>query len=136
MATVGKVNGTAILLFVEGTAIACLTSNNISLSHAPRETTNKDSGGNKESLEGMNSWSGGGEGFFAEDSPFGFEDLWDLWKARGIVTVKESSGVTGDIEYSGSAFITALERSSPLEETVTFTISFEGTGEMTKATIV
>ncbi len=136
MSTVGKVNGTLIKLFVAGTVVAFLTSNDKSNEMSTRETSNKDSNGFKEALEGMKSWGGSGSGYFAEDSPFGYGDLWDLWKAGTAITVKESSSETGDSEYSGLAHITSLSRASGLEETVTFDLSYEGTGEPTKSTIV
>lgn len=136
MATTGKVNGTLITLHVGGTEIACLTSNSISFAHSPRETTNKDSGGWKEVSTGLNSWSMSGEGYFAEDATYGFTDLQALILARGVVTVLESSEVIGDKTYSGSAYITALERTSPLEETVTFSVTLEGTGVPVTGTVV
>lgn len=136
MATAGEVNGTLVKIFVDGTAVSTLTSNSFSFSESPRETTSKDSGGYKTIAEGLRSISGSGEGYFAEDASFGFEDLFDLFAARSEITIMESSAVTGDITYSFGARITSLERTSPLEETVTFSVSYEGTGAPTKATIV
>lgn len=135
MATVGEVNGTLIKLSVGGTVIGALTSNSISFSSSPRETTSKDSGGWKTIKEGLRNWSLSGEGFFAEDATYGFEDLMDAYIARDEVTIMESSAVTGDITYSGAARITSLERTSPMEETVTFSVSFEGSGTITKGVV-
>ena len=136
MATAGKINGTLIKLSFGGSVVAFLTSNDKTKEMSPRETSNKDSGGNKEILEGMKSWGGSGSAYAAEDAAFGYEDVWDLIEASSVVTVLESSAVSGDVEYSGSAFITSLSRTSGLEETVTFDISYEGTGAQTKTTIV
>ena len=135
MPTVGKINGTLIKLSFGGTIVAFLTSNEKTKEMSPRETSNKDSGGNKEILEGMKSWGGSGSGYAAEDATFGYEEVWDLIEAASVVTVLESSGVVGDVEYSGSAFVTSLSRTSGLEETVTFDISYEGTGAQSKAVI-
>ncbi len=136
MATVGKINGTLIKLFIDDTVVAFSTNNDKSNEMSTRETSNKDSGGNKEALEGMKSWGGSGSAYMAEDSPFGYEDLWDLFQARTAITVKESSSVAGDVEYTGLAHLTSLSRTSGLEETVTFDYSYEGTGAQTKAVIV
>lgn len=135
-ATVGKINGTLIKLSFDGTIVAFLTSNEKTNEMATRDTSNKDSGGAKEALEGQTSWGGSGSGYFAEDAAFGYEDLWDLWLARASIVVLESSAVADDVEYSGSAHITSLSRTSGLEETVTFDISYEGTGLQSKAVIV
>ena len=135
MATVGEVNGTLVKIYVGGTAVSTLTSNSFSFSESPRETTSKDSGGYKTIAEGLRSWSGSGEGYFSEDATLGFEDLMDLYISRTEITIMESSAVSGDVTYSGAARITSLERTSPLEETVTFSISYEGSGAITKGTV-
>jgi hypothetical protein len=46
-----------------------------------------------------------------------------------------SSAITGDKKYSGSALLTNLKRTAGLEDNATFTVSFEGTGALTEATI-
>lgn len=133
--TAGPMNATLVKINVGGTDIAYLTSCNIKREHSPREATTKDSGGNKAILEGLKSVSASGEGFFAEDATFGYEDLNDYLESRTKVTVKYTNANVGDVEYSFSAYITSLERTDGLEETTTFSVSFEGTGAVTKAVI-
>lgn len=133
MASTGILNGTLAVIKVGGTAIAHLTSNDISFEMATREATTKDSAGNKEILEGLKSFSGSGSGYFAEDATYGFEDLYDAYTARTAVTVRWTTGITGDIYYEGSCYITSLNRTDGLEESSTFEVSFEGTGAVTKA---
>jgi TP901-1 family phage major tail protein len=133
--TVGILNGTLAKIEVGGTVIAHLTSNGISVSHSTRDASSKGSGGAKESLEGQTSWSISGEGLFAEDASYGYEDLWDAWLARTKLTITYSDAVADDIEYSGDAYITSLDRTDGMEESVTFSVSLEGTGVLAKATI-
>ena len=133
--TVGPINGTLVKIEVGGSEVAHLTSVTQSFSMATRDASSKDSAGWKESLEGQKSWTMAGDGLFAEDSTYGYEDLYDAWLARTQVTVKQTDSVVGDVEYSGAAYITSLERSSPNEDTATFSVTFEGTGAITKATI-
>jgi hypothetical protein len=76
-----------------------------------------------------------GEGLFAEDAAYGYEDLWDAWSARTKLVLTYSDAVADDIEYSGSVYITSLDRTDGMEESATFSVSFEGTGALTKATI-
>lgn len=133
--TAGIINGTLIGIYVAGTKVANATSNDLDLSMALRETTNKDTSGYKTSLGGILSWTCSGEGFFAEDAAYGFDDLFAVWAARTAVTVMISSQVSGDKKYTGSALLINLKRTAPLEANTTFTVSFEGTGALTEATI-
>ena len=41
----------------------------------------------------------------------------------------------GDYQFSGAGYITSLEQSSGVEDNLTFSISIEGTGALTGATI-
>lgn len=135
MATTGIVNGTLGLISVGGTVVSHLTNVDVSFEMATRDATTKDSGGDKDVLEGLKSFSGSASGYFAEDATYGFEDLYDAYTARTAVTVLWTSEVSGDVTYSGSAYITSLSRSAGVEESVTFEVSFEGTGSVTKGTV-
>ena len=134
MATTGIANGTLCVINVEGTDIAYLTSNSISFEMATRDATSKDSGGNTTVLEGLKSFSVQGEGYFAEDASYGFEDLYIAYAARTAVTVKYTTGVTGDVYYQGECYITSLSKNDGLEESATFSVTLNGTGAVTKGT--
>jgi hypothetical protein len=135
MATTGIVNGTLIAIYVGGTKVANLVSNDLDISMATRETTNKDTSGWKTALGSTMSWTASAEGMFAEDATYGFDDLFAVLTARNAVTVMTSSQVSGDKKYTGSALLTSLTRSHGLEENTSFSCSFEGTGALTEATI-
>ena len=136
MASTGILNGTLAKIQVGGVTVAHLTSNSLTFDHSTRDASTKDSAGWKESLEGQMSFSGSAEGFFAEDATYGFEDLYDAFILRNQVTVTWTTDVVDDVEYSGASYITSLERTDGLEESSTFSVSFEGTGAVTKAVIV
>lgn len=133
MATTGIVNGSLICIYVEGVKVAYLLSNSSSKSRATRKTSNKDSGQFETSLAGLISTGYECNGLMVEGSSY--VTLYDLFIAGDSVTVMESSGVTGDIKYSQEAIITKLDRDNPHQENSTFSVSFEGTGDITKATI-
>lgn len=135
MATTGIVNGTLICVYINGVKVSNLTTNSHSVQMATRDASTKDSGGWKAVLGGQLSWSANCEGYFAEDATLSYEDIWDLLSARTAATVMISSAVSGDIKYYGSAYITNLERTAGLEESVQFTCTLEGTGALTKGTI-
>ena len=50
---------------------------------------------------------------------------------QAIVYVEMTTDVVGDTSWYGSAFITNVEMSSPLEDNVTFSCTLEGTGSLT-----
>ena len=137
MAATGKNNGTDIVLYIGGTQMSHLTSNNMSLEHALRDATTKDSAGWKESLEGLRSASFSCEAYMAEDAGKGFADLSALLIAtRGTATIRYSyaSEATGDIYFEATCYVTNLERGATVEETETFSCDLEVTGAVTEGT--
>ncbi len=135
MASTGILNGTLAKIEVGGVTVAHLTSNSLTLDHSTRDASTKDSAGWKESLEGQIAFSGSAEGFFAEDASYGYEDLYGEFILRSKIVVTWTTSVVGDQEYSGDCYITSLERTDGLEESSTFSVSLEGTGAITKATV-
>jgi predicted secreted protein len=135
MATTGIMNGTLLLLYVEGTVIAKTTSHSLSVNHSLRETTNKDSAGWKDNLEGLRDWSIDCDALHAEDNAFGLEDLLDFVLTRTQVTLKFSTEVSGDVKYSGEAWITSVSENAGVEDNVSYSVSFEGTGALSKGTV-
>lgn len=135
MATTGKQSGTLVALYMGGVKIAHLTSNSDSHTSATRDVTTKDSAGWEEVIVSLKSWEKSADGYFAEDSTYGYEDLYDAWAAGTALVVMVSSQVAGDVKYSGSAYITSLQRTAPKEETMTFSVTLKGTGAITKATV-
>lgn len=135
MASSGINNGTIISLYVGGVAIAYCTAHKKSLAMALRDASNKGSGGYKESLPGQRSWSIDAEGFFAENASYGYTDLFALYANRTSVAISWSSGVTGDKKYSGTVHMTKLDDDAKNEDSQTFSVTFEGTGALTQATI-
>jgi TP901-1 family phage major tail protein len=132
MASTGILNGTLAKISVAGSTIAHLTSNSLTFDMSTRDASTKDSSGWKESLEGQKSFSGSGEGFFAENASYGYEDLYLVFAARTKVEVIWTTSIAGDMQYKGDCYITSLERTDGLEESTTFSVSFEGTGDVTK----
>ena len=135
MASTGIRNGTDLLIYVDGTAVAFATSHDLNINMATRETTNKDTAGWKTSLSGVRDWDTSGEAFFAEDSPYGFTDLFALYTDRTSVTVKFATATVDDLFYTGTAWLTNLTQSDPLEDSATFSFSLEGTGVLTESTV-
>jgi TP901-1 family phage major tail protein len=140
MATNNIHNGT-LMLFKYGTdhstnnAIAFSTSATLSISMDTRDISNKGSSGFRELLEAQMSWSVSVEGLYATKDANGsavnnYNDLLNMLKTRTAVYVELGNGVSGDTYYHGQAFITSLEQTSPMEDNMTFSATFEGTGQL------
>jgi TP901-1 family phage major tail protein len=132
MSTVGEsvLNGTKMLLYVGGIAIAGATSHTLSLNMDTRESTNKDSQGWRELLESVRSWTVSGEGLKSFDAAYGHDDLAALYVNRTPVVVKLSTEQSGETYYEGSAFLTSIDADFPNEDNSTFSFTFEGTGPL------
>lgn len=135
MATTGIMNATLIAVYVGGTKISHATEGSISLSMDTRDTTTKDSSGNRELLESTKSWSMSAGAMYADDATQGVNALMTSWENRSTVTVKFSTEVSGDDYWEGSAHVTSVEVSGGVEDNVTYSVSFEGTGALTFAQV-
>ena len=133
--TSGIVNGTLIGVYVDGTLVARAVSGDLDLTMATRDTSNKDTGGWEESLEGRMSWSCSAEGMMVQNLSGNYSTLFAKLTARATVTVMLSSTVTGDKKWSGSAFITNLKLTAADQSNTTFSCSFKGTGALTETTL-
>lgn len=135
MATTGLMNGTDIVLYIDGVAIANSTNNTLSVSMETREATTKDSDGWSEALEGLRSWEMSVEAFEALDSTKSFEEFFDVINTRIKVSVVLSTKISGDVQYFGAAWLSSVEQTSGVEETVTFSASLTGTAPLKKVNV-
>tara|TARA_R100000995_G_C3478402_1_gene122366 strand:+ start:401 stop:844 length:444 start_codon:yes stop_codon:yes gene_type:complete len=146
MATGNVINGTLAVLktgadHAGATAFAFSTSASLSLSMETRDISNKGSAGWRELLEAQMSWSASLEGLYAMFEADGttaaknYDDLYTLLTGRANTYLEIETGVSGDFYYSGQVYLTSLEQSAPLEDNMTFSASFEGTGVLSKTTV-
>ena len=114
------------------------TSASLSVSMETRSTTTKDSAGWDENLEGLKSWSLSGDGLVTYsisgdyDTP---DDLFTLLANRTKIKVKFGSATSGEIDYTGDAYLTSYEQEAGVEENVSFSFSLTGTGVLTQASV-
>jgi TP901-1 family phage major tail protein len=145
MATNNVVNGTICTLktgndHASATPFALGTSASLSFSMDTRDISNKNSGGWRELLEAQKSWSASVEGLYAfttgtpAASVKNYESLYTLVKNRTKVYLEIGTGETGDEYYYGEAYCTSVEQTAPMEDNMTFSATFEGTGSLSVAT--
>jgi predicted secreted protein len=126
-------NGNDIIVFVEGQAIGCLTSNTMELTTEEIETTCKDDNGNYTSQAGSQRFRITGEGNFNPASGFGFADLVEVYQTKEVVTVAQRDTSEGgtNLNISGDARLINLSWVGPLNAASTFSFEFSGQGAVT-----
>lgn len=143
MATTGIINGTDLFVGIDNTAggagttfvkVTHATTANINFSMETRDATTKDSDGYSEFLEGLRSVTVDVEGMTALDATFGFEELYALWTGRTLFNLEFGTAESGDTVYQVKAFMTSLAVNSGVEDSSTFSASFQCTGQITTAT--
>jgi TP901-1 family phage major tail protein len=130
-------DGDLLLYIGEGVTkkpIAYCKTASISVNMNTKEIVTKESGIWNEKINGRLSWSGSADGMYciiSEATNKTTEQLFDALTARTAVDIvfgKEGTTET----YTGHALITSLEISSGADEIPTYSMSFEGTGALTK----
>lgn len=114
------------------------TSASLSVSMETRDTTTKDSAGWQENLEGLKNWSLSGDGLVTYSISGDFDtpdDLFTLLSNRTLVKVKFGSATSGEIDYTGDAYLVSYEQEAGVEENVTYSFGFTGTGVLTQAAV-
>ena len=143
MATSGIINGTKFGIYQGSNLIAYATSGSLSINHSARETSNKESGGWKEIMEGQRDWEISVEGMVAfltlSAGAVGGDTVNELFTAyiatRAPLTISFESSETGDFKWSGSAYMVSLSLDAPNEESSTYSCSFTGTSTLTQASV-
>ena len=145
MAT-GLMNGTDLIIRV-GTAdaneepVASATTCSLELSMDEIDQSNKSSGGWKAIMGGQRSWSVSAEALYQNEAVSGSKDYTDFWNhiaqasadgalARTPVYVEfaHANGSTGNVYYSGYAYVTSLSVNGGTEDQASYSISLTGTG--------
>lgn len=128
-------NGTEVKLYIGTGVIANGKSANLKFSMSPRDTTTKDSNGNRELAEGLMSASFDFKGLLDPNAtPYGFWELNDALENRTVMTVvfKQLFAGGGAKKYTASAYLTSLDQAAEVEGNVEFGASFEVDGPMTQ----
>jgi predicted secreted protein len=143
MATSGIINGTKFGIYDGSTLIAYATSGSVSINHNARESSNKESAGWKEIMEGQRDWEVSCEGMVAfltlAAGAVGGKTVDELFTSyiatRASLTVSFESSESGDKMWSGTAYMSSISMDAPNEESTTYSVSFTGTSTLTQATV-
>lgn len=117
-----------------GTAILAAQRNaTLNRSAETLDSTTKDSNGWKENEAGYREWSISTDGLLVE-SDAAYTSLEDAYMAGEKVTVEFTTG-SGN-RYHGEALITDFPIQAPYTDNVTYNVTFQGSGALTKSATV
>ena len=143
MATTSVFNGTSLVVLIGAEVIGYATSCSLSLAIDTPDASTKQSLGWADEIGGQRSWSLTTDGLAtvnpASSAPYiSTYELNQLAIERTPVEVKFTTvnndvvdgvtPVTGDVIYYGYAFIESVDMTADMENPVTYSVSFKGTG--------
>ena len=135
MATTGILKHDDLYVLVNSTKFDHLTSITFSVNQETIDITSMDSSGWRDLTVADKNWSLSVEAMYAMDATEGADEAYDDLVAGTSVTLLVTSEVTGDTTYTGSAVVTSWSVNPSKGSAVTASISFEGTGAITKGTV-
>ena len=127
------VNGTTMILDIDGTLISCETHSNLSLTKDMIETTCKDSGSSKTYIAG----EGGGTidvtANYSQSPAYGYSEAFAAYDAGTEIVWKFGSTVATEKYYTGSAIFSDIALANPQNDKSTWTGTLQITGTVTEA---
>jgi predicted secreted protein len=129
-------NGSDILLYDADSnfPLMCQTNVTITLNDAMIDATCKQSGGYSVSLPGLRDFAFTADALVDFDeggSDLGITTLFAAYDARTPINILISNPVIPQGYYVGLTYIDSIEVNAPMEDVVTYTVSFTGTYSIT-----
>ena len=142
----GQLNGTELGVYVAGVLVAYSTNATLNVNHSTRSTSSKESGGWEDNMEGMRNWDVSCDALYAWLDPAGsaitnktLSDLFTGYLATRTsfdLTFGSTTATAGYTKYTGTAWLTSASLTAPLEDTSTFSVSFQGSGPLVQVIAV
>lgn len=132
------INGTNLVIKVGGNPIVRATTASLEISVDMPDATTKDSAGWAEFFAGVRSWTLSSDGlvnYANVTNGVETDELVGMLIARTAVTVEFATSTTGDMKLSGSAFVTSISQTADMESPSGYSVTFQGTGALTQATV-
>ena len=129
-------NGSDILLYDADTnfPLMCQTNLSITLNDAMIDATCKQSAGYAVNLPGLRDFAFTADALVNFDegaSDLGITTLFDAYNARTPINILISNPVLATAYYTGLAYVESIEVNAPMEDVVSYTVSFTGTYTIT-----
>ncbi len=122
----GLLSGNVIYIYVDGVAIACLTSTNMSLTNNQIETTCKDDDGAITYLAGSQDWTmdAAGNSKTGASIVVGRDALREIAKTKETVTLQYRGSNADDSYWEGEGFLNTWSESADVNAPSTWTANF------------
>ena len=129
-------NGSDILLYDADSnfPLMCQTNVTITLNDAMIDATCKQSAGYAVNLPGLRDFAFTADALVNFDegaSDLGITTLFDAYDARTPINILISNPVLATAYYTGLAYVESIEVNAPMEDVVSYTVSFTGTYTIT-----
>ena len=124
-----QINGTSLLVKVDGTAVACSTSCTLNINKDLLDSTCKDGDTWKTQIEGKRTWDVSVDGLYQLDDSTHFMDLSSLITTSGVNTFTLIFGTDTDY-WTGTAICNTCSLSGDDNALATFSAAFAGTGAL------
>jgi predicted secreted protein len=112
--------------------IALATSCSLSLNTDMRDISNKDSAGWGAFLPGQKKWTITVDCLVNYSTNYNWAYLFGLWFNSTALTLKWQTTNAADYYYTGTAYITSIQKNAPMNGNVSFSVTFQGTGAITQ----
>lgn len=132
-----KLNGTSMLVIVDGVTIAGTKSFTLDIRQSNIDTSSKDSAGWTDRTGGKRDWSVTFDGLYDPAGVYNFEQIFDDIDGRTQVYLEMAviDGTGGGEVYAGYAYASSLSINAAAEEAVTISGTFEANGDLKKGTV-
>ena len=132
------INGSKMLLLLDGKVIGATKSCTLTINNATADGTNKDSGGWEDPILAGRSWEVTFDGLYDPAGSYNFEYLFDEIYERDeslIAEIAQVDGTGGGEVYRGTVLTTSVSLTANMEDLVTYSGSFKGKGQIYKSTV-
>lgn len=130
-----KKNGRTLVIKIDGVPVAAEQDCELTFSREMIDVTSKDSNSNRELIVGLKSWSVSCNALVDFLATHGAHTFSNAVNNGTLVTVLLTDGVSGQTEFTGSAYPAEFSISSTNEDAVTWSGTLEGTGALTIQTV-
>ena len=129
------INGTTIVLDVDGSPIARLTDTTLNVNQDLPDASNKDSSGWADHINGQRSWDISLDGHADMGDQENVETLFDLIANRSNVDIEFATSTSNDVKFTGTASLADMSVGAPNEDVATVSGSLTGQGALSKSSV-
>lgn len=133
------INGTTVILTEDSdgslTAIALLTDTTLNVDQDLPDSSNKDSSGWADHINGQRSWSIDLDGRADFGDQANVEKLFDMILNRENPDIEFATSTSGDVKFTGTVSLANMSVGTPNEDVASVSGSMTGKGALSKSSV-